>query len=155
MSCHFVSCCVPHTLLVCSDNQQDADRSTASHPEVRRTSRLKKEPLTTYSEKAGEGDSVGCDHTYSLLCHVHTGLNDTVLTCPCGTLRKEESVHLPPVWIHKLLLFMCQRFVSSPAFSAVFSVCCAQKSTKTIARTKPRKAVRLKFICRSVDTALK
>lgn len=93
VSRHFGLCCVPHTLLVCSDNQQDADRSTASHPEVRRTLSLKKEPLTTYSNKASESDSEGCNHTYSLLCHVHTGLNDTVLICPSVSLKK-ELVHL-------------------------------------------------------------
>lgn len=37
-----VSCCA---LLLCPDNQQDADRSTASHPEIRRAlSPNKKEP---------------------------------------------------------------------------------------------------------------
>lgn len=57
---------LPLALLMCSGNQQDADRSTACHPEVRGTVCLKKEASdnTLYSDKVGGGDSVKCDHTY-------------------------------------------------------------------------------------------
>lgn len=94
MSFRVLLCCVPHTPLVCPDNQHDANRSTASHPEVRSTLCLKMEPLTTYSDKVGEGDSVGCDHTY-LLCHGHTcPLNDSVLICPYGTVHCMSKVYI-------------------------------------------------------------
>lgn len=81
MSFCVVLCCVHRTFLACSDNRQDADRSTASHPDLRSTMCLKKEPLTTYSDKVGEGDSMGCDHTYSpTVCYATSiGLSDTVV----------------------------------------------------------------------------
>lgn len=70
--------------LLCFFCQQDADRSTASHPEVKRSLSLKKEPLTTFSNKAGEGDSVGCNHT--VWSATSTCLSDTVLIWPADNL---------------------------------------------------------------------
>ena len=88
-----LACCVSRALLISSGKPQDACRSTASHPEVRRTLSLKKKSLTMCTNKASEGGHVGCSHTSSLSCHTHTGLKDTTLCDPL--------VRLTVKWTHR------------------------------------------------------
>lgn len=111
---HFGLLCLPHTSFVCSDNQQDADRSTASHPEVKGSLSLKKEPLTTFSNKAGEGDSMRCNHT--VWSATSTRLSDTVLSWAShkGRIIQSYTSHYGSS--------TCHRFLSLPVFST-FSVC--------------------------------
>lgn len=58
---------------------------------VRSTLGLKNESLTIYSYNVGEGNSMGCDRTFSLSGHVHRGRNNAVLFCPCAILKNNSK----------------------------------------------------------------
>lgn len=90
---------------------------------------------------------MGCDHSYSLLFHMHTSLKDTVLICPSGPLKKEESSPSFSNLQSQINTVDMSKVYILSSKGSFFSVCSQHRNTKTIPMPKPseRKCV-LKFI---------